>query len=86
MQGSFHKGRSSLQGDPGAHQENIEILAVCNPVGRAMDMLIIFKGKNYQNSWADDKGLPNIFYLLSESSWMTSSGILWCGLKTFVMK
>ena len=37
-----------------------------------MDLLIIFKGKDYQSSWTGDKGLPNIFYLHSESGWMTN--------------
>ena len=56
---------------PGAHRENITTLPVCNAVGRAMDPLIIFKGKNYQSTWAGDKGLPNIFYSLSENGWVT---------------
>ena len=66
------KGEVAYKVIPGARRENITTLAVCNAVGRAVDPLIIFKGKNYQSSWAGDKGLPNIFYLLSESGWMTS--------------
>lgn len=33
---------------------------------------IIFKGKNYQISWAGHKGLPDIFFSLSKSGWITS--------------
>ena len=66
------KGEVAYKVTPGAHQENIATLAVCNAAGRVMDPLIIFKGNNYESSWAGDKGLPNIFYLLSESGRMTS--------------
>ena len=66
------KGEVAYKVTPGACRENITTLAVCNAVGRAMDPLIIFKGKNYQSSWAGNKGLPNIFYSLSESGWVTS--------------
>ena len=41
------KGEVVYKVTPGACQENITTLAVCNAVGRAMDPLIIFKGKNY---------------------------------------
>ena len=33
---------------------------------------IIFKGKNYQSSWTGNKGLPDIFFSLSESGGITS--------------
>ena len=65
------KGEVAYKVRPGARRENITTLPVCNAVGRAMDPLIIFKGKNYQSSWAGNKGLPNIFYSLSENGWMT---------------
>ena len=58
------KGEVAYKVTPGARRENITTLAVCNAVGRAMNLLIIFKGKNYQSSWAGEKVLPNILLAL----------------------
>ena len=34
--------------------------------------LIIFPGKNLQSTWKGDKALPNTFYGISDSGWMTT--------------
>ena len=35
-------------------RKNITALAVCNALGRAIDPLIVFKGNNYESSWASN--------------------------------
>ena len=40
--------------------------------GCALDLLIIFAGKNFQGQWKGDKAIKNTTYDLSDSEWMTT--------------
>ena len=42
-------------------------------MGEAMDSLIIFKGKNLQSTWLGKESLKDMYYGVSENSWMTTS-------------
>ena len=46
----------------GAGHENITVLGVSSAAGVVLDTLIIFNGKNMQDSWYGDKALPNTYY------------------------
>ena len=50
-----------------------------------MDPLIIFKGKNLQSIWLGKKSLKDMYYGVSENSWMTTS-IFHDWFQTFVCK
>ena len=56
----------------GSGQENITTLAVASVTGHVLDPLIIFTGKNFQSTWKGSNALPNTFYAVSESGWMTT--------------
>lgn len=66
------KGKKSIRVTCGANRENITVLAVDCADGSCSDPLIIFKGKNLQTSWHGDKALPNTYFAVSESGWMTA--------------
>ena len=40
--------------------------------GHVLDLLIIVTGKNFQSTWKGSNALPNTFYAVSESGWMTT--------------
>ena len=40
--------------------------------GHVLDLLIIVTGKNFQSTWKGSNALPNTFYAISESGWMTT--------------
>ena len=42
-------------------------------MGEAMDSLIIFKGKNLQSTWLGKESLKDMYYGVSENSWITTS-------------
>ena len=67
------KGKKSIQVTCGANRENTTVLAVCCADGSALDPLIIFKGKNFQNTWRGTRTLPGTFYAVSDSGWMMTS-------------
>ena len=48
------------------------VLAVCNVAGKALDPLIVFTGKSFQSTWRGANALPNTYYTVSETGWMTS--------------
>lgn len=48
------------------------MLAMCCANGTAMNPLIVFKGKNLMSNWRGDSVLPNTFYAVSDSGWMTT--------------
>ena len=54
----------------GTGRENTTTLAVCNAAGKALDPLVIFNCKNLQNTWREDKELPNTCYGNRENGWM----------------
>ena len=45
---------------------------MASATGRVLDSLIIFTGKNFQSTWKGSNALPNTFYAVSESGWMTT--------------
>ena len=47
-------------------------LAVASTSGHVLDLLIIVTGKNFQSTWKGSNALPNTFYAISESGWMTT--------------
>lgn len=61
------------------------MLAVCCANGTAMDPLIVFKGKNLMSNWRGDSVLPNTFYAVSDSGWMTT-GIFHGWFEKFVQE
>ena len=80
------KGKSAYKITCGAGRENITTLAVCSAAGQVLDPLVIFSGKNFQQStWKGDKALPETYYGLSESGWMTSD-VFYDWFKLFVKR
>ena len=65
-------GSKTVRVTCGPNRENITVLAVCSANGNALDPLVIFKGKNLQSTWRGKKGLPDTFYGVSDSGWMTT--------------
>ena len=57
---------------PDARRENHTVLATCSAAGRALDPLILFKGKNFQSTWIGEKSLPKTMYGISDNGWMTT--------------
>ena len=66
------KGEIAYKVSCGARRENITTLAVCSASGQVLDPLIVFAGKNLQSTWRGNKALPNTYYAISESGWMTA--------------
>ena len=67
------RGETAYKVTCGPGRENTTTLAVCNAAGKALDPLVIFTGKNLQNTWRGDKALPNTCYGISDNGWMTTS-------------
>ena len=67
------KGTKTVRLTHGSNRENITVLATCCGNGKALDPLVVFKGKNMQSTWMGDKALPNIQYAVSDSGWMTTA-------------
>ena len=66
------KGEVAYKVACGSGRENTITLAVASATGRVLDPLIIFSGKNFQSAWKGSNVLPNTFYAVSESGWMTT--------------
>lgn len=72
----IHRKEKSVKGQRatklrfGAGRENITVLAVCSASGVVLNPMIVFKGKNMQQSWFEDKALPNTYYGKYENGWM----------------
>ena len=66
------KGEVAYNVACGSGRENSITLAVASATGRVLDPLIIFIGKNFQSTWKGSNALPNTFYAVSESGWMTT--------------
>ena len=66
-----YKGIKTVRLMHGSIQENIMVLSTCCANGKALDPLIIFKGKNFQSIWEGDEALQTTHYAVSESGWMT---------------
>ena len=43
-----------------------------NALGKAIDPLVIFTGKNFQSSWKGKSPLPNTMYGVSHNGWMNT--------------
>ena len=54
----YFRKQHALKQCPGAGKENITVLAVSNAAGRALEPLIIFRGKHMLSTWFGDKVLP----------------------------
>ena len=67
------KGEVAYKLTCGAGRENITTLAVCNAAGKTLDPLIVFSGKNLQSTWRPDDALPDTWYGISDSGWMTTT-------------
>ena len=63
-------GKPGWKTTPGAGRENIIVLATCCASGQALDPLVIFQGKNFQNIWKGNKALPKTLYGISDNGWM----------------
>ena len=63
-------GKPGWKTTPGARRENITVLATCCASGQALDPLVIFQGKNFQNTWKGNKALPKTLYGISDNGWM----------------
>lgn len=66
------RGETAYKVTCGAGRDNTTTSAVCNAAGRVLDPLIVFAGKNLQSTWRGDRALPETFYGISQSSWMTT--------------
>ncbi|CAF3744594.1 unnamed protein product [Rotaria socialis] len=68
------KGNKTVRLTCGSGRENVTVLATVNAAGIALDPLIVFQGKNLQNTWIGnpDKTLPNTGYAVSDNGWMTA--------------
>ena len=66
------KGQTAYKVTCGARRQNITTLAVCSAAGEVLDPLIVFTGKNLQSTWRGANALPNTFYGISDTGWMTS--------------
>ena len=67
------KGKKAIRVTCEANRENITVLAVNCANGTALDLLIVFKGKNLQSTWHGDKALPKTFYAAGDNGWMTTT-------------
>ena len=56
------KGETAYRVTPGAGRENTATLAVANAAGRALSLLIVFQGKNFQSTWKGERALPGTWY------------------------
>jgi len=59
-------GEIAYRVTPGAGRENTTTLATVNAAGRSLPPLVVFKGKNHQESWHSEKGnlLSIIMYFI----------------------
>ena len=76
-------GKPGVKVTSGCGRENITVLATCCASGRALDPLIIFQGKIFQNIWKGSKSLPKTNYGVSENGWMTTE-IFYDWFKEFI--
>ena len=76
-------GKKTVRVSCGANRENTTVLAVCCADGKALDPLIVFKGKNLMSNWRGNNVLPNTYYGVSDSGWMTT-GIFHSWFEKFV--
>ena len=65
------KGEKAYKVTLGPGRENISTMATCSAGGEVLDPLLIFAGKNLQNTWKGDKALKNTWYAVSDNGWMT---------------
>ena len=65
------RGEKAYKVTQGPGRENITTLATCSAAGKVLDPMIVFAGKNLQTTWKGDKALPNTWYSISDSGWMT---------------
>ena len=63
----YLQGKRALKLRFGAGRENITVVGVCSAATVVFDPLKIFKGKNMQYSWYEDKALPSTYYGKSEN-------------------
>ena len=66
------KGKNVKRTTYGNNRSHQTVLACCNADGDAMDPLFVFKGINMQSVWKGKHALPNTYYSVSSSGWMTS--------------
>ena len=65
-------GKKTIQVTHGAIRENQTVLAVCSADGKALDPLIVFKGKSLQSTWLGSESLKDTYFAASENGWMTT--------------
>ena len=66
------KGKNVKRTTHGNNRIHQTVLACCNADGDVLDPLFVFKGINMQSVWKGEHALPNTYYGVSPSGWMTS--------------
>ena len=61
------RGQTAYKVTCGGGRDNTSTLAVCNAAGKVLDPLVIFAGKNLQNTWRVTNALPDTFYGISDN-------------------
>ena len=64
--------KKTIQVTHGANRENQTVLAVCSADGKALDPLIVFKGKSLQTTWLGLESLSDTYIAASNNGWMTT--------------
>ena len=70
------RGEKAYKVTQGQGRENITTLTTCSAAGQVLDPMIVFASKNLQTTWKGDKALPNTWYSILDSGWMTR-GVPW---------
>jgi hypothetical protein len=66
------KGTSLTRQSQGSGRESTTVLACVSASGRKMPPLIIYRGKNFWDSWTSPDAYPGTNYAVSENGWMNS--------------
>ena len=64
--------KKPIQVTHGANRENQTVLAVCSTDGKALDWLIVLKGKFIQTVWLGSESLKDSYFPARISGWMTT--------------
>ena len=60
-------GKKPIQVTHGANRENQTVLVVCSADGKALDSLIVLKGKSLQTTWLSSESLKDTYFATSNN-------------------